>query len=474
VLLPNGSILEANGYDAKSHLLVCLPRDVTISVPKYPDRDDVAAAMVVLSDVIEDFPFQTNAHRASWFAGLLTPLAWFAFEGPAPMFLFDANIRASGKGLLADAIALIVTGRRFPIMSYTADREELRKRITTLAAEGDRLVLLDNLAGAVGNDILDAALTADSWKDRLLGGNRVYDGPLHVCWYGTGNNVQLQADTARRVCHCRMETPDERPEMRTGFKYGDLRGHVRTHRGLLLSAAFTILRGWFVAGRPSHQLTPWGSFEGWSNVVREVVVWAGLPDPGETRLALQSASDREANNMAAMIDALERMDPDRRGVTTAQIIEAIRKPTEPIPEWLPDLKSAVEELCGKLDSRTLGYRFRNFIRRNFDGRMINHAGEDRLKGMRWAVYPATRPTHRPEPPPASPERVAGDTGDAGDVPARIRLLAGPTTERELAGLYESANLSLDDLERDLGLIGAVAVSEADGTPVWQLPRKGQR
>jgi hypothetical protein len=75
-------------------------------------------------------------------------------------------------------------------------------------------VLLDNLAGPVGNDVLDAALTSDRWKDRLLGGNRVSDGPLHVCWYGTGHNVQFHADTARRACHVRLETPDERPELR--------------------------------------------------------------------------------------------------------------------------------------------------------------------------------------------------------------------------------------------------------------------
>src|SRR5205085_1640494 len=109
---------------------------------------------------------------------------------------------------------------------------------------------LDNLAGAVGNDVLDAALTADWWKDRLLGGNRGFDGPLHVCWFATGNNVQLRADTARRVCHVRMETADERPETKAGFKYPDLRQHVRANRGPLLSAGLTILRGWVVGGRP--------------------------------------------------------------------------------------------------------------------------------------------------------------------------------------------------------------------------------
>jgi hypothetical protein len=377
-------------------------------------------AVAALSDVVADFPFATDAHRAAWFAGLLTPLAWFAFDGPAPLFLMDANIRAAGKGLLADVTALTVTGRRFPVMSYTSDREELRKRITTLAIEGDRLVLLDNLAGAVGNDILDAALTADRWKDRVLGGNKVYDGPLHVTWYATGNNVQLHADTARRVCHSRIETADEHPEERIGLKYPDLRAHVLAHRGALLSATLTILRGWVVAGRPMHNLTPWGSFEGWSRVVRESLVFAGLHDPGATRLELQSTSDRDALAMSALIDALSRMDPDGRGLTTGEIIDAIRKPADPPPEWLPELRAAVEELCGKLDSRALGYKLRHFKRRNFNGRMIDHAGEDRLKGIRWAVRNVSEPVNRPEPSPASPVSpangvmAAGDTGDAGD------------------------------------------------------------
>ena len=36
------------------------------------------------------------------------------------------------------------------------------------------------------------------------------------------------------------------------------------NRGQLLSAALTILRGWIAAGRPTHGLVPWGSYEGWS------------------------------------------------------------------------------------------------------------------------------------------------------------------------------------------------------------------
>ncbi len=422
-LLPDGSILAANGYDPGSRLLVCLPPGLAITVPDRPTPADVAAAVAALEDVVSDFPFETLAHRAAWLAGLLTPLAWFSFDGPAPLFLIDGNTRGVGKGLLADVIALTVTNRRFPAMSYTADREELRKRITTLAAEGDRLVLLDNLAGAVGNDVLDAALTADRWKDRLLGGNRVYDGPLHVCWYGTGNNVQLHADTARRVCYCRMETEDERPELKGGWRYDPLREHVRVNRGRLLSAALTVLRGWVAAGRPRHGLSPWGSFEGWSGVVREAVVFAGLPDPGETRAVLQASADLDALAMSAVLTGLGRMDPDRRGVTTAEVIDALKSPPDPPPDWQADLRSAVEELCGRLDGRTLGYRFRHFQRRNFGGRMLVKVATPH-GSARWAVAPVGRPragpddAHHPHHVHTPDPRPGGDGGHGGDVPAR--------------------------------------------------------
>jgi hypothetical protein len=424
VMLPDGAILAANGYDSRSRLLVCLPRELALTVPDLPTCADVEAAATALADVVSDFPFQSPEHRAAWLAGLLTPLAWFAFSGPAPLFLIDANIRAAGKGLLADTVALMVLGRRFPVMAYTQDRDELRKRITTLAVEGDRMVLLDNLAGAVGNDVLDAALTSDRWKDRLLGGNRVYEGPLHVSWFATGNNVQLHADTARRVCHIRLETSDERPEMKTGFKYPSLRPHIQTNRGSLLSAALTILRGWVVAGRPSCGLKPWGSFEGWSSVVRDALVFAGVPDPGETRLALQSGADCDADAMTALLEAMEQMDPNGNGVTTGEIIDSIRKPSDPAPVWLADLRSAVEELCGKVDSRALGYRFRQFVKRNFKGRMIDRAGVDRCRGIRWVVRTLSGLAEGSKLSPASPASpvgacpVAGDAGDAGDVPGR--------------------------------------------------------
>jgi hypothetical protein len=221
VLWPDGSILDRPGYDAETGLLL-EPAGPLPEVPGSPSHNDALAACDTLLEMVGDFPFERPAHRAAWLAGLLTPLARFAFTGPAPLFLVDANVRGAGKGLLLDCISRIVTGERFTIAAYTTDEDELRKRITSLALAGDRLALFDNLEGRFGNAVLDAALTGTAWKDRLLGVNRMAEAPLYMTWYATGNNVAVAADTARRLCHCRLESPEERPEERSEFQHPDL------------------------------------------------------------------------------------------------------------------------------------------------------------------------------------------------------------------------------------------------------------
>jgi hypothetical protein len=267
VMRPDGSILTRNGYDPETGLLLESNCELG-ELPENPTHAVVLLARDKLLDVVADFPFQAEVHKAAWLAALLTPLCRFAFSGPAPLFLVDANVRAAGKGLLLDCIARIITGERFTIATYTHDEDELRKRITSLAMSGERLVLFDNLDGKFGNATLDAALTGTSWEDRILGVNRMAKSPLYMTWFATGNNVAIAADTARRIGHIRLDSPCERPEEREGFRHPDLLAWVGAHRVELLTAALTILRGYVAAGRPDMKLSAWGSFDGWSRLVR--------------------------------------------------------------------------------------------------------------------------------------------------------------------------------------------------------------
>jgi hypothetical protein len=395
VLRPDGTILSRPGYDRETGLLL----ESAASFPPIPERpslDDAVAARNALLEVVADFPFEQPIHRAAWLAALLTPLSRFAFAGPAPLFLADANVPAAGKGLLLDIISHVVTGEGFTIATYTSDEDELRKRITSLVLAGDRMVLFDNLSGKFGNAVIDAALTGTAWKDRILGVNRMAEAPLYMSWYATGNNVAIAADTARRVCHIRLESADERPEERQGFQHPNLLGWVGENRAKLLAAALTILRGFYAAGRPDQHLPAWGSFEGWSALVRSAVVWVGLPDPGETRLLLQTHADVAAKSMAVLLLCWEQLDPGRRGLTAAEVVHRVCKEQLPNPpDYYADLRDALEALLGKLDARSLGNRLRSYRRRVFQGRFIDQAGTEK-RAARWAVYPATEFQRRSE------------------------------------------------------------------------------
>jgi hypothetical protein len=413
-LRPDGTILSQPGYDSETGLLLDA-RTILPAILDRPSKTDAMLGANVLFDAVTDFPFERDVHRSAWLAALLTPLARFAFTGPAPLFLVDANVRAAGKGLLLDTISRIVTGERFTIATYTSDEDELRKRITSLVLAGDRLVLFDNLEGKFGNAVLDAALTGTAWKDRILGVNRMAEAPLYMTWFATGNNVAIAADTARRVCHVRLESPDEHPEQRQGFHHPNLLGWVGENRQKLLASALTILRAYCVAGRPNQELPAWGSFEGWSSLVRSAVVWLDLPDPGETRLLLQAQADVAAESMGTILECLEKMDAERHGLTAAEIIQRVKDSLE----QHADLRDALEALLGKLEARLLGNKLRSYRRRVFAGRFVDQAGIEH-KAARWAVFPASefgrRGKHTPQTPrtPRTPPpgRECGESGES--------------------------------------------------------------
>ena len=241
-----------------------------------------------------DFPFAKPEHRAAWLAFVLTPLARHAFSGPSPLFLIDANTRGSGKSLLADVGGILATGTTLARMSNPRDDEECRKRITALALAGDSMVLIDNIIGNLGCASLDAALTSpDSWKDRILGKSEMVELPLSLTWTATGNNVMLEADTSRRTLQIRLDSPEENPELRSGFQIPHLVAHVKQQRAALVAAGLTILSAYHTAGRPRMNLPPWGSFDAWSALIREADFKSFNGRRQRLRLGIVSHDDAE-------------------------------------------------------------------------------------------------------------------------------------------------------------------------------------
>ena len=325
-LRPDGTVIEQPGWDPATGLLY-EPRIEFPPVPQSPTKADAFTAADMLCDLLCDFPTAGSEHLVAWLAALLTPMARFAFAGPAPLFLFTANTPGTGKTLLASMIAEIVEGREMARTPYPPKDEEMAKTVTAVALAGDRMILLDNIDAStpLGCASLDAALTATSWRSRILGISQMTpDLPLFVTWYASGNNVTLRGDVHRRVIPCRLESGEEHPEQRSGFKYADLLGHVRANRAALVLAALTILRGYFVAGRPVMKLPAFGSFEGWSGLVRAAVYWATDRDPCATRERVTEGDDALSTLAALLAGWAELPNGTGVGVTVAEALRAVK------------------------------------------------------------------------------------------------------------------------------------------------------
>ncbi|AGC43278.1 Bifunctional DNA Primase/polymerase [Myxococcus stipitatus DSM 14675] len=284
VFLADGSILQERGYNAQARLY--LEPEITVDVTEWPSRGDAQAAVAQLRDLVCDFHFLTPADFSSWLAALLTPLCKSAIgNAPAPLVCISAAVPGSGKTFLAHIIGRIVTGASADIRPYNPrDPAEWGKRLTSFVKSAAPVNLFDDVNGAIGDESLDRLITATSWSDRQLGGNDAPPLPVVGTWLASGNNIEPQGATVRRVLMVRLNVLEERPQDRTGFKHGpnpDL--HALAHRSAYLSAALTILRAYHCASRPDQRLPSWGSFGPWSDLVRGALVWAGCADPYETQ-----------------------------------------------------------------------------------------------------------------------------------------------------------------------------------------------
>ena len=162
---------------------------------------------------------------------ILSIIARSAIDGPVPGFKVGSSTPGAGKGLAADVATIIATGNETSKMAHTANEEETRKRVFALAISAPAVVMVDNIEGNFGGPTWAMVLTAGAITDRLLGGSADRTVPIRSVFVLTGNNVQLQGDTGRRVIPIdidpKCEHPQDRPRRRDG---GRREGALRAHR----------------------------------------------------------------------------------------------------------------------------------------------------------------------------------------------------------------------------------------------------
>jgi putative DNA primase/helicase len=387
-LRPDGSVLSEPGYDPATRLY--LMPDPTLQlpdIPPKPTRIQAEAALKFLSDLLTEFPFKTDAHKAVALSLLVTAVVRGAL-GVVPVHGFTAPTPGTGKSYLADVATAITSGRRCPVITPGKTEEELEKRLGAMLLAGFQTISLDNISSELGGDCLCQAAERPIIRIRILCTSETPECEFRGLLIANGNNLVIAGDMTRRVLLSELDAGIERPEDRE-FKGNPVK-QIMQNRGAYVAAAITIVRAYLEAGQPG-KLKPLASYEAWSDMVRSCLVWLGCADPVLTIEEVRAA-DPVLSTLRTILDAWRAVFGSQE-LTAQHIAATFAAGFDPNGRGGDDLAALraalvpVASIRGIIDSVRLGKWLGSIKNRPVDGRKF-HGKKGAGGNMKWSVVDA--------------------------------------------------------------------------------------
>ncbi len=370
-LRTDGSLLDRDGYDARSGLYVDFGAVEYPPINPTPSVHEAQEALLALRDLLSECAFVGGAQSPSaiaMLAAIITAIVRGALD-TAPALAVTAKQASSGKTALAHIIARILTGREAAVIPLDQEAAELGRRLLAVLLTGDQVVCLDNAVDPVDSAALCAALTSGSYQDRIIRSSTMARVSTAVMMIITGNGLRLVGDLTTRALGCALDTGLDRPQERAYQR--DIAAFIAEHRARLVRAALTIPLAYLAAGAPMLAVRP-SRFHQWDRLVRYPLIWLGCADPIETQSALEDA-DPEREALRVLLAAWTATCGER-GVTVAALMRAAaQKEGMALREALLGIGS---DGGGRLNALRVGNYLAERVGQVVDGLQISDAGRD--------------------------------------------------------------------------------------------------
>lgn len=301
-LRPDGSVLATAGYDPLSRYFLMFPEGLEIpDIPEAPTKPQARESLNRLNRLLDGYKFVDDGgvSRSVALAILMTQVLRCGMA-VSPLLAVSATAPGTGKSHLVDLASTIAIGRPCPIMGAGKNDEETEKGINTNLLSGLAGFSIDNVHRPLDLAVLNIATERPMVGIRVFGTLERVEVEVTAVIYTTGNNLPIVDEQVRRTVLCRMDTGEEQPEQRD-FATDPIRT-VLADRGRYIADVLTIARGYLTNGERPAGMRQFGSYPGWSRLVREPLVWLDQPDP----VASQAASrynDPETNRLRAVVSA---------------------------------------------------------------------------------------------------------------------------------------------------------------------------
>jgi hypothetical protein len=397
LFMPDGSVLCQSGYDSESGLFLHLEglESVNTAMPLHE------ALHYFFGEVLADFPFADGAGKAHALCLLLEPFVQRLVGNVTPLYSVDAPTRGTGKGLLTEVAATIVTGKTAPVMVLPSDGDELEKRVTSALLEGTTYLLLDNVT-QLRSPVLAAAITSSVWRGRRLGQSQMIEVPNTSTWVATGNNVELSDEIARRIIPIRLDPGVERPEDRKNFRHPNLKAYVLANRSTLVRACLSLIQVWVNEGMPQGK-EKLGSFETWCSVMGGILSVSGVSGFLSGRERLYADADAGTREWSVLLELW--FEVHGLNTVTAKDILALTKERQ----ILLDIWAGRSDLSA---TQRFGHALNNYRDRVFGGYKIRLAGRDNIT-RNIAYQLEARESNKHPQTPETPTPEIAHTGVSG-------------------------------------------------------------
>lgn len=372
-LRPDGSVLSTPGYDPQTKLLLMMDEPVS-PIPEFPTEDEIAAAKDTLLSPFAHFDFADPIDKSVLVSSLLTAVVRKTLH-TAPGVIISATTAGSGKTKVAQCIS-VLAGGDLSTQPWVSDPEEQRKTLGSTLLEGSNALIFDNVTGQLRSDIWCNVLTTATIAVRIVGFKEKPRMSTSIMVIWTGNNLAAAGDLTRRTLRINLDPQCEKPWQRP-FSFDPVQ-LVQGWRLELVAAALILLRGYIAVGRPNMVKAHTGSFEQWSKLIRQCVIWLGFADP-EQSMVENLDDDPDTEHLRAVMNAWYEVFGDK-SVTNDEL-----KANIVFRNVLNDAFGAAMPMVQTITTRTVGNWLKNRKGRVLDGQRFTDWRSNATRG--WRLEP---------------------------------------------------------------------------------------
>jgi hypothetical protein len=161
-------------------------------------------------ELFYDFPFESEADKATAYASLLQGFLHPYINGSHPVLDFEAPAHGNGKTLLCEITSIPAHGENYQLTPLPKEDDEVRKKLMSTLRAGVGRLVFDNV-NSLDSAVIASAVTTRRISDRLLGKTENISYLVNCEIVYTATNPSISDEMARRNIRCRLASTQERP-----------------------------------------------------------------------------------------------------------------------------------------------------------------------------------------------------------------------------------------------------------------------